>query len=692
MWSACFWSSGYYRNTVFSTLFAGVVLAFGAEVSAIEMVLKMPDEAECFFDTGYPSCLRSSADGGILNLQGMPDYWYSAREIKAANAKEEIAGFTPTCPIYMRFNGIEDLVIEDECLITCSAARDQGIILVELTDEPKILPVRAKILRQTKDSYIQADMLAILPGGCLLKSNAHYALVVTDAAVRPDRQNNIKYAPLLKTLLGSNALGREGGSDLTLHWNSYQKLRQWLDKQSSFSAGQVIGAVCWETCDPSKFINSFLGKLDEFYGFQDRTLNLAYSAADSTDKYEVYKGYLSCPQFQRVSRPIKFPMLMSKPVMEMQDGDGWYKVHGTRPLPVALVLPADHDGDINLVQYHHGTGGGSDEIYTRGIKINGRNTGKNNLAENFVKAGCAVACIGTFMAREHEEALGYIESAVMKAVSYGLSPCCEFLLELNHVFYNFTHLPSMSSNFLQSLSERRMFDRVVAANGIWLEGKRDDRLKVKSHTLLGHSFGAMTSAVLATVYPDQYKGLILSAGGQFGIGLPAFFLKQVYGMNALSGKGCFGVPPSSLVENLFHPVWMQADMILGHVSPAAILALHQPSLPVLVISGGDEDNQVPPFMQEPLLLAAGVDFKKPDGWVQQGKGFTFPVSINEGEYMRESNAGVWLQNRFREKHKRTLVRFDNHQGVNSHNSLFQRKEAGQLCQSFVKSITGSKEN
>ena len=70
-----------------------------------------------FLDTGFPSALRwSGKPEEPLDLEGLPDNWYQASEVREANEQRLMVGFSPLLPLYMRFNDIDALQFDNDKL------------------------------------------------------------------------------------------------------------------------------------------------------------------------------------------------------------------------------------------------------------------------------------------------------------------------------------------------------------------------------------------------------------------------------------------------------------------------------------------------------------------------------------------------------------------------------------------------
>ena len=449
-----------------------------------------------------------------------------------------------------------------------------------------------------------------------------------------------------------------------------------------YPVSDILGAICWKTGPATTFLESFFEQFEVHYQDADK-LELTFSEENSTAEYDVYQGEMPCLQYQLIGWPSGF--LFYRTGYTWQPQEQWYQAFGERFIPVTLTIPANHAGPLNLVQYHHGTGGGSDEPFIRGRRNNSGKNQENTLASNVVKSKAGILCAGTFMAREHEARLGIGDPAlwVMHYFNRLISSFSDFTLELNYAYYNYPYLPTMACNMRQSLIERRLLDRKIKRKQILLiKGNKARPLDVSKHILMGHSFGAMTAAIFAACYSSAYDGIIFSGAGNFGVGLPVAFLSAIHGVNYFSGKWNFGVSPHHLVADLTHPVWMLGELMLSHLSPVTSFSSRRPDIPTLIISG-IEDNQVPDFMQAPFIAACGRDILSTDAFTKTDSDALSGLGGDSAEY--------WIKERLK-TNKTVFVRFHKDRfsrdgrPVNSHSALFQYDVAGQLCRGFVHSV------
>ena len=92
------------------------------------------------------------------------------------------------------------------------------------------------VLRMTSEAehiYRPRGTLSVLPEGCLLESNAHYALVVTQKAVLPQSKGQARQAPLLSDLLSDGIQTRyDTAQNIEPYREGYQLLRRWMGTSS----------------------------------------------------------------------------------------------------------------------------------------------------------------------------------------------------------------------------------------------------------------------------------------------------------------------------------------------------------------------------------------------------------------------------------------------------------------------------
>ncbi|MGY0218811.1 hypothetical protein ACWJJH_15700 [Endozoicomonadaceae bacterium StTr2] len=659
-----------------------------------QMVLRPPGLCwdSHFLDTGFPSCLRappSDAEEGRLNLYDIPDNWYSSEVIKQACEKAALSEYSPLLPVSMRLEDISELGLDSRQTFAAVKLPQEidswpTVFLIRVDDaessETCAITVRQTEINEPYD-YRCRGVISAVPDSGLIEPGANYAFVVMKRATGSKEEETVDrswlqqlLSPTQPTKWSYPAHYRQG----------YQCFRSWL-KAHECPPERILGAVCWKTGHPEQFLVDFIKHIDSNDGLTAEELTLVYSEHDSGRDYDVYKGEMKCPLLQRLSRPASF--LFSRSGYEIEEEEQKYKSYGTRRVPVTITIPKSRNcsGEpVDLVQLHHGTGGGADEPYVRGRKTPNGKSNQNTLALNLIPEGWAVICAGTFMGREHEyqKEVSYSESWMMAGLTWSMQHCTDFSLELNHTFYRYAHLPSMVSNLLQSLLERRVLDNLIINKKVRVSGGgRDDLLQIGRHVLAGHSFGGMTVASFVGQDASRYQGAIYSGAGNFGIGLPVNFLAPIYGLNDWAGTWNFGIKPSELLQDLTHPVWMLAELYLSRVSPVLMLTRNRLDMPMLFISGID-DNQVPDFMQRPFLQACGVNIDNPDETAGD---------LKDQLLSGEDPAG-WVGQELARK-KKVLVRFKQDRfsrgrPVNSHNALFQYDVAGQLCAGFVRYVSG----
>src|SRR5690606_15426492 len=127
-----------------------------------------------------------------------------------------------------------------------------------------------------------------------------------------------------------------------------------------------------------------------------------------------------------------------------------------------------------------------------------------------------------------------------------------------------------------------------------------------TQAVMGQSLGSMTASAVAS-HDQDYKGLIATGAGTYGLGLALFYSIGATDIGAAIEQVYLHVAPGTVTNDLFHPVWALAELLIAPANVALHTAkwLQHPeqftSAPHALVVEGHYDEQVTLPMQRPYL-------------------------------------------------------------------------------------------
>lgn len=579
-----------------------------------QMVLDLSTENSAFYDQGFPSDLRITADGHI-NMAHTPQ----AANITVQNYRKVVekndSGFAPQMPLYMRFSGDispDDLSISnDPSSYTNNHASIQLIDIDPNSNERgRRFPIQVSY-REKGDEYRPDGLLQVLPVGQYLKEDTTYALIVK-RSISPEHHKKLIVNPVLSKLLQDknprDANRKISHSMANKAQAVYQPLVNQI-KREGIHTDSIIGATVWTTGKPGDKLQNLV---DSVIGWQTPSANSELTLLKETDDFCILQSSWTAPGLQKGNLPYAMPWEGG----EIQyDKQGQPIVQYDRNSPFIITIPkmTMPASGFPMMFYHHGTGGLATQVFERGYSNKDGLTPAGSPAEVAAIRGWAASGMAGHLGGDHKE----------------LVPLYDFLGDvlkldlLSITAYNSINIKAMRDNYLQMVAEQTLFRRLVndlsidaslcpgaqASNGHFF-------FNTNMQAVNGQSLGAMTAAGVAATDPMGYQALIASGAGSYDLGL-VMRLAKLPGQKPMGNilePVLFFTGVNDIVNDPFHPVWAISNLALAPADFTYNAARWQrdnsnpiPAPHTLIVEGHFDDWVTNPS-QISLLRALETDF------------------------------------------------------------------------------------
>jgi hypothetical protein len=544
-----------------------------------------------FFDRPFPLEMRRQSDGSP-ELGGYPQSGKDLIQNYIDLTHRVTNGFSPTGPVWMRFNG----PLDAEALPTEPAATrepDSPVMLVDIDpDSPqrgRRFPARVKF-QADGDSYRPDHLLQVLPEpGFPLREQTLYAVVVRTSIGSGDPERPLEPNPALQTILQGETPQGAVAEEVT---EDYAPLRSWLQEQE-IAPGEVAAATVYRTGD----VTSQLFNAAEFAASQPAPEPVdGIERILEKDGYCGYAGEWEAPQYQTGTPPFE----EEGGVIQWND-DGTPVQQRTERVPFVLAVPkkAMPAEGFPLLFYVNGTGGRSRQVLDRG------KPGPGGTPEPGTGPAQAAAARGY-------GASGMAGPITPERVNSDAAMG-------GFAMYNVFNPAAMRDNFFQSIMEHVMFRKLVediaidpsTCPGVDASAADDGMVHYDGghRVVMGQSLGSHLSGLLATV-DGGYQGAILSGAGAswiqfaFGVETPVNLTNFVELLVSL---------PASESLDRFHPVIALFDLAVGaadnihYVKDMLDAPAEGHEAPHLMVIEGDQDQFIGPGLQRALIGALGID-------------------------------------------------------------------------------------
>ncbi len=596
------------RTLITSLLFTGLAPLTVCNADAArndEMVLEL-SRPSGFFAQGFPTDLR--------NHQGRIDVHDFPRPLNlfTLTYRKQIArtdfGYSPAMPLYLQFeSGFQPSAAAAGLTATEFASADAPVQLIDIDpDSPDYgqrFPLQISITQQA-DQYRPAKLLQVRPVGKPLRENTTYALLVTRdfAANAQDIKSNPELDALLEGRNPRTINPALRASDAAKAQQVYGPLHDFIASHSINSA-DIIGATVWTTGNPTRYMQQVVDKVSHWTPQQPTQ---PWKLREETADYCVLESTWKAPGLQRGA----IPYLTGGSIAF--DAGGEPLVQYERSTPVIITIPKQHmpANGFPILHYHHGTDGKATQVFERGYTdASGQQEYTGSPAQVAAQRGWATAAMGGHLGADHQKQLPLMDRLLQGVPGFSL----------NHTAYNFLNPQAMRDNLAQMVAERTLFRNLVLQTQLdasLCPGAHSDSGKFSFATdeqvVMGQSLGSMTAS-MAVANDQDYRGLIATGAGTYGLGLVMFFSVNGKDVGSVVEKSYLHVTPGTVTHDPFHPVWAMAELALAPANVALHTAhwLQQPdrfaTLPHVLVVEGHYDEQVTLPMQRPYLASLGTD-------------------------------------------------------------------------------------
>ncbi|MEZ6185824.1 MAG: hypothetical protein R3F62_12540 [Planctomycetota bacterium] len=597
-----------------------------------------------FFDLPFPSDARR-LENGAPSLEGLPIPYRSRYlpvprkkgflKIAFRSAQTQPSGFSPSGPIYFRFDGPITAPVDDPLL---SQRPDAQVFLVDITPgSPEYLSKRPihVALTTAADSYRQAHTLQLLPvPGLGLRPDTTYAAIVLRSLGAPGHATLGQPSELLALLRGEHPTPSGQAPD------KKRKARKWAERVSEntaaleaafaplvralpdlgLDAGAIAAATVYTTGNPAKRLIDAVDQIKQLPPLPVESLERREDRPSPV--FTAVRGFYRVPQYQEGNAPYLVGRRVGPKLSRLRIGtftvgkilgngafryDEQGKLVEVRKKKTRFELsipkgrmPAQ---GFPLHLYVHGTGGMPDEALDRGLQTyKGEETPGRGYAMIVGKGGWATACVAT----------GFSPDRIGLRAGDG------------YLGYNFLNTEAMRDNFIQMVLELVHFRTLLLdleldpslCPGTDASAAADGKIRFDPNLVVinGQSLGSYLTGML-TATLGGFKATVLTGAGGSWIEFP-FGPKYPFPLIKLVNNLLFQKNQAGL--DRFHPLLMVFDLAIGPADNAHIWrhVLNEPlpgrTPPHLLVIGGHEDLQVAIGTQRALVLGIGVDMVGPD--------------------------------------------------------------------------------
>lgn len=560
-----------------------------------------------FFDMPFPLDSRRVAGGGP-DLEGLPvvrvtTYFRLPREkafVRKAMkvAEEDSTGFSPSSPIYLRFDGRVNAPPSDPLAAT---RPDAAVFLVDVDRRsPTFLERRPAFVEVTAtgDLLRPANLLQVLPvPGLPLRAGTTYAVVVLRSLGAPGFPRLGQPAALLQALRGQAPAGKHGPA----FRDALAPLAAALPSLG-VPADEVAAATVFTTGDPSAELRRWVQHVKTL---PPPATKGALEVRDAYPDYTALKGVVRLPQTQRGRAPYVVTGLFGGGEIAV-GSDGQPRTLRRDDADFRVTVPKGRmpAQGFPLYFYVHGTGGDSDQAIDRGRWAT-RDTPPppgTGYAMTVARAGWGTSCVSTLFSPRR---IG-------------------FLAADGYTAYNFLNPVAFRDNFRQLVLELAHFRNLVLSlridpalcPGTDASAAPDGKIRFDPDCVViaGHSLGSFLSGMLAATVGDC-RGVVLTGAASTWVEF-AFGPTKPLDLRRLVEK--LALSPGERLDR-FHPLLSIFDTALGPADNVHHLVhlLRDPvpgasPAPHVLVVQGQHDQQTPANTQRAHLLAVGADLLGPD--------------------------------------------------------------------------------
>jgi pimeloyl-ACP methyl ester carboxylesterase len=542
------------------------------EPTAVVPTVRFDPDAEDFFDSPFPSLLRT-LEGGTPDYSSLPNPKGQAIVTAMIEASTVlIDGASPNGAIYFGLTAALDPVSLPD--LEGSLTPEAAVFLVDVDPESPTrgqrTPARVHQVLEAHDGYVDPPVLVVQPlFGFPLRERTRYAAVVTTGVLAADGE------PLATPPLMAEILADQVDGPIV---EAYAPLLALLDEQA-FPREQVAAATVFRTLNATGELRALR---EHLYEAQPVPEIVSLELAKEKDDYLLYYGRLLIRNFQSGVPPYT-------------SGGGF--AYGAEGLPVSfeeeidfsLSVPrapaATPGGGVPVLLYSHGTGGSFKSVYS------------GDVARHM--AGIGYACVGIDQPLHGTRWVGSSNSAMLELAAF-----------------NFLNPEAGATGFREAALELVQITRLVREGpAITLPGAERAPLAFSpDHVVFfGHSQGGLVGPPFLAIEPHVRAGVI-SAGG--GVLLETILYRE----NGLATATIREMVASFLkIEDAdslerWHPVLTLVQNMTDLTDPINYAGrVNQPgNRKHIMQTMGLDDGYTPPETAENLALAWNLPFLETD--------------------------------------------------------------------------------
>lgn len=440
-----------------------------------------------FFDAPFPLVTRTT-ESGAPDFRNLP-IPASARWAQSfAQVAERQAGAARTPVVYFRFNAPVIRTQRDDS----PDVADDNLLLVALEGPTRLLPVPAFAHELPTDSIVPEGVIAAAPfPGFVLEPNTTYAMIVRKAFAPEARP-----ADALVALIE----GREQSDEAEELQVAFAQLRTALSEMG-LATGDVLHASVFHTGDPTAALRTYVHDVVARF---DAPIQSLVASTTIHDGFCEVVGTIQLPQFQRGIPPFETEGDLAV------DANGRLIWQRNEIVPFRLTLPTQQMpvGGWPLLQYVHGSGGGSDFAILMGpsATFGGPPEYGKGPAWVVAQAGIATATLALPLNPERVEGASGFDY-------------------LN--LFNITAFPSTLQQgvieqalFAESIWQTDVAASIVDACGVRLPpNEASHRFASDVRLLAGQSIGAAHATMLAATLPGYRAFVTTGSGGAWPLAI-----------------------------------------------------------------------------------------------------------------------------------------------------------------------------
>ncbi len=564
------------------------------------LVLDASGQPASFYDLPWPSDARLTP-AGAPDLTGLPnpldkDFIRRIYDL----AESDSRGFSPSGPMYLRFDAAINAPIDDPAL---SVHADSPVLLVDVDPtSPERLtrrPFHANLTTFDR-AYAPAHVLRLLPvPGVALRTKTTYAAIVLRRLGAPGAQF-LGQAPELTDLLAGAAPTGALGARLQ---QAYAPLRQALH-ELRIHPDDVAAATVFTTGDPAE---SLVRQAQHVAASPPPQLAQPLATRDVFPDYTALIGKYSVPAYQEGFPPYTYvPFTSYAPGgRQVVDAQGLPVAQRYEPAEFQLSVPKGRmpARGFPLYLYVHGTGGLASQAIDRGWRPSkqAQPTPGSGIASILAPGGWGTAC-----------AAGHMSPGRIGLLSAD-----------GYAAYNVFNPVAMRDNFVQMVLEQVHFRNLLLSlridpalcPGTDASAAPDGKVRFDPQLVVvsGQSLGSYLTGMLAGCL-DGWQGAVLTGAGGSWIEF-AFGPKDPFDLQAVLEQ--FSCPPGEKLDR-YHPVVMGFDLAVGRADNTHYVRriFREPPAgkapPHVLIVEGHDDAQVPTNLQRALVLAMKADLAGAD--------------------------------------------------------------------------------